>query len=723
MDRMFGHHPWTVGELVSGVDKGSVRLPDIQRPFVWPNAKVRDLVDSMYRGYPVGELMFWTNRDAAHTKTIGVGEKTQDASYQVVDGQQRLTSLYAVVKGLQVWREDYSRERIAIGFNPLTGRFEVPTPIIRRSVEWIADVKTVFEDPISARYEYLNRLRSDESRTVDAEVERAAEIAITRLSQLLAYDFQVIQVKDDVDREVVADIFVRINSEGVNLSSADFILTWLSVFWEDGRAQLETWARNSRFTPREITTIDREQDTQAEKCTWTPNNPYMTFHPGQILRVVIAVGLNRARLADAYNALRGRDPRTRTIHPDRRDIELAKLKVGQAQALNPLHWDEFLKVLERAGFRNKSMITSTSTILYTYALWLIGRNRFGVPVDELREVMARWFFMSQITGRYTSSPETRMQEELNRLEGLPETTAEFTKVLTTQIDAAVPADWWTVTLPDALDTSSAKSPAWVAYVAALNILDADVLLATSKVKDWINPNRTTFKGIEKHHLFPKAYLQKHLGLRSVRKINQVANFALVEWSDNIAISDDAPTTYWPAEVADKNIYENRRRRQEQWHGLPEDWTALGYEEFLHQRRRLIAAVTYEGFKRLTDPNYEPDLTRPEADTDGDLNPLLLPTLENLVTAGWLPSGTLLEPVDDTSKTIAEVTEDGYIKVGDHTCETVDIAAREDNADVESGWDYWRAHLDNEDEPVLLADLRIRAAYAGTTTATADPCNG
>lgn len=155
-----------------------------------------------------------------HTKTIGVDSKTQDASYQVVDGQQRLTSLYAVVKGLHVWREDYSRESIALAFNPLSERFEVPTPIIKKSVEWIPDITTVFEDPINARYNYLTQLRTDGSRAVDADVERRVEIAITRLSQLLGYEFQVVQVKDEVDREVVADIFVRINSEGVNLSSA-----------------------------------------------------------------------------------------------------------------------------------------------------------------------------------------------------------------------------------------------------------------------------------------------------------------------------------------------------------------------------------------------------------------------------------------------------------------------------------------------------------------------
>lgn len=102
MAQTFRHVPWTVGELVTGIDKGTVRLPDIQRPFVWQNAKVRDLVDSMYRGYPVGELMFWANKDGEHAKSIGLADKALDATQQIVDGQQRLTSLYAVLKGLKV---------------------------------------------------------------------------------------------------------------------------------------------------------------------------------------------------------------------------------------------------------------------------------------------------------------------------------------------------------------------------------------------------------------------------------------------------------------------------------------------------------------------------------------------------------------------------------------------------------------------------------------------
>lgn len=706
MSAKFGHHPWTVEELVSGVDKGTIRLPDIQRPFVWPNAKVRDLIDSMYRGYPVGELMFWANKDSEHTSVIGADVKTQDASMQVVDGQQRLTSLYAVLKGLRVWREDYSREAIKLAFNPLTGQFEVPTPVIKKQADWIADIVGVFSDPIGARHEYLDRLRADAKHSVDSALERDVEVAIQRLAKLREYSFQVVQIKEEVARETVAEIFVRINSEGVNLSSADFILTWMSVFWEAGRTELETWSRNSRFTPAEVVTILNET------TTWTPHNPYMAFEPGQILRVAVAVGLRRAKLQDAYNVLRGRDPHTRIIDPARREVELERLKIGQEHATRGLHWDEFLRVLERAGFRSKDMITSENTLLYTYALWIIGRIDFKVPVDELREVMARWFFMSQLTGRYTSSPETRMQEDLNRLDGLPAKGLEFAKVLNAQIDAAVPDDWWRVTLPNNLDTSSAGAPAYVAYIAALNILDADVLLSTSKVKDWINPNRRPVKGIEKHHLFPRDYLKTELRLFDNRKINQVANFALVEWSDNITISDEAPKVYWPQEVADKNIEEARRVRQEEWHALPDDWISLPYDEFLNQRRRLMANVIHEGFKHLTDPNYDPDLTRPNEMES--IPGLELPTFENLVITGILPPGTLLTPVDsDRSNTVAEVTEDGFIQVGEHLCETVDRAAREDHADAGSGWDYWQAHLGEHEEPVTLAELREQALRRST----------
>lgn len=699
----FDHHPWTVNELVNGVNRGEVRLPDIQRPFVWPNAKIRDLVDSMYRGYPVGELMFWRNVDPVKSKTIGVGEKSQAGSFQVVDGQQRMTSLFATVTGTKVVREDYSKERVQIAFNPLSERFEVGTnKAISNSAEWISDIVPVFSDPIQARYDYLDRLRTDGRHTVDQDLERTVERRIQRLTKLLDYKFEVVQLKEDVDREVVADIFVRINSEGVTLTSADFILTWLSVFWEEGRAELEKWARDSRFSPAQVADMDEKP------CTWTPLNPYLQFSPGQILRVAVAVGLDRARLDDAYQYLRGRDPRTREIVEAQRDQALAQLQEGQKHATNPLHWDEFLHVLDRAGFRNSDLITSNNAILYTYALWIMGRVRYQVPVDELRELMARWFFMAQATGRYTNSPESRMAEEIQRLRDIAKTPVAFTTLLNEQITAAVPDDWWRITLVDGFVTSSIKSPIWVAYVAALNILDADVLLSTTKIKDWVRPGRRPVKGIEKHHLFPRDYLKTQLGIKYDSKINQVANYALVAWSDNITISNQAPKDYWPAEVAAKTIGDDWLARQQGWHGLPDNWTEMAYDDFLVARRKLLARVVHEGFKRLSDPNYQPSFDA--ASQQPEPVPVAsLPSFTDLLADGVLPSGTILTPAGAETDSMAEIGDDGLIALGAHRYDSLDIAAREDGADGVSGWDYWVAHLDGENEPVLLAELRERAA--------------
>jgi hypothetical protein len=257
-----------------------------------------------------------------------------------------------------------------------------------------------------------------------------------------------------------------------------------------------------------------------------------------------------------------------------------------------------------------------------------------------------------------------------------------------------------------LFTSSVNAPAYAAYVAALNVLDADVLLSTLKVKDWLSPSRRTIKGIEKHHLFPRDYLKTKLGIKSPTKINQVANLALVEWSDNIEISNDPPERYWPVQVAEKRIDEGRRRRQEEWHALPDRWTTMDYEEFLLARRRLMARVTHEGFKRLTDPNYVPDLARPHAEpTPAEL---ALPSLSELVGSGVLPVGTLVTALDSEDEVIGEITEDGQLVVGDFAYSSPDRAAHAYGSDAGDGWSYWLAHVN--DEPISLKALRERAVH-------------
>ena len=130
--------------LLHYIDIGDIGLPDIQRPFVWPNSKVRDLFDSMYKGFPVGYLLFWENTAVLGTKQIGVGMKQRDVpSRLIVDGQQRLTSLYAVFRGHKVLDEDYRERQIEIAFRPQDGTFEVLDAAIRRDPEWIPNLCTV----------------------------------------------------------------------------------------------------------------------------------------------------------------------------------------------------------------------------------------------------------------------------------------------------------------------------------------------------------------------------------------------------------------------------------------------------------------------------------------------------------------------------------------------------------------------------------------------------
>lgn len=147
-ETVFTKVDYDLGALIKFVTLGEIGLPDIQRPFVWKNRKVRDLFDSMYKGYPVGYLLFWQNGLAADTRTIGTDVKQKPPRLVIVDGQQRLTSLYAVIKGIPVVRENYETEKISIAFNPLEEKFEVADAAIRRDKSYIPDISTLWAGEI-----------------------------------------------------------------------------------------------------------------------------------------------------------------------------------------------------------------------------------------------------------------------------------------------------------------------------------------------------------------------------------------------------------------------------------------------------------------------------------------------------------------------------------------------------------------------------------------------
>ncbi|MEW6684486.1 MAG: DUF262 domain-containing protein [Nitrospirota bacterium] len=570
--------------LLHYIDIGDIGLPDIQRPFVWSNAKVRDLFDSMYRGFPVGYLLFWENGTGNGVKQIGLGGKQHAVpSRLIVDGQQRLTALFAVFRGKKVLDDDYQERQIEVAFRPRDGKFEVADAAIRRDPEWIANISGVWAGG-KPSYQmvkgFLKQLEAKGAMTPEDE-ERIAH-NLDRLFDLQKYPFTALEIAPTVDEEQVADIFVRINSEGVRLNQADFILTLMSVFWDEGRSALETFCRQSRKAP----------DPAAPA---SPFNHFLQPDPDQLLRVAIALGFERGRLKSVYQVLRGKDLDTGEFSNERRDAQFKVLQDAQAEVLNLTHWHQFLSCLIGAGFRSAEMISSQNSLLYAYAFYLIGRKRFGLPEHRLQKLIGRWFFASSLTGRYTGSPETVMDGDLNRLKEAKDGES-FARILEEMMANELTNDFWTVTLPANLDSSSARNPELFAYIAAQNRLGAPVLFSHKKIQDLLDPTiRTKKKSLERHHLFPRAWLEKQ-GIDDLKKINQVANFALLEWPENIDISDDPPEDYVP--TIKSRFSSDEWSRMSEYHAMPRDWERMPYETFLQERRKLMAAIIRRGFETL-----------------------------------------------------------------------------------------------------------------------------
>lgn len=641
--------------------------------------------------------MFWQTGADPGVRQIGLDDKPMSVPHHlIVDGQQRLTSLYAVVTGKPVLRDDFSHARIRVAFNPYTGQFAIPDATTDKQVEWLADITLLYDDFLGVVEGYVDRIRTVRG-TLEEGQRRKLFSVLDRVRDLVAYQFSVVELDATADEEQVAEVFVRINSEGVTLNQADFILTLMSVFWEKGRRNLEEFSRGCKAPSL----------SKASPFNW-----YIQPQPSQMLRVTAALAFRRAVLKQVYTVLRGKDIDTGKVDPAKREAQFKKFQESQEYVLDLTNWHEFLQCVERAGYRGSKMISSENSIIYTYALWLIGRTEHHVPLDRLREVIARWFFMAHTTARYSGSFESQFEKDLGILAGLhaPDTEGYCT-ILDQVVNDVLTSDFWSITFPNELATSASKSPALLAYIAALNILDAESLLSTGRVRARLDPAVTAVKGIERHHLFPRQYLRAHLGVNSAHQINQIANMALVEWSDNIKISDNPPAVYWPQQVADKSINAgfnpDRLEKQTYWHALPVNWVDLGYVDFLAARRRLMADVVHDAFLRLVDTQYRPQYPTPGArrvtdDASSSWTHYGV-KIRDLLDAGLLEPGAGLTGTVDDMEVIATVVEGGNIVFGGTTYDSPSGAGYAARRAATNGWTFWVA--DTSGGPRTLAQLR------------------
>lgn len=680
--RLYKDTTYSVRTLVDEIGRGRIALPDLQRPFVWSASQVRNLFDSMYRGYPVGYLLFWETGADTSRRSIGSAQ-TDSAAHLVIDGQQRTTALYTVLTGGEVLGKDYSRSRIAISFNPSDETFEVANASTRNNPEYIADITEVFSPdfrPLSWTTAFIQRLALH--RPVSPNAEHRIATAIERLRSLDHTDFKVIVLSSEADVREVSEIFVRINSAGTELNQSDFLLTLMSVYWSDGRRELEEFCEATR-TPR--------TDGRPSPFNW-----HLRPKPVLLLRAAVALAFRRARLESVYSLLSGRDVEAGPARSKRIEEQFKQLSKAQGSVLHLLHWHEFLQCLELAGFRGRKMITSENAVVFSYVMWLIGRLEYRVPIDRLRHVIARWFFMAHTTSRYSGSFETQVERELAQITGVERGDAEgFVALLSRLIDERLTSDWWSVTLPNGLESSAGKSPVLSAYIAALNILDAEALFSKVKVRSRLDPSVTVQKGIERHHLFPKQFLKKELGVGDQRKINQIANMTLVDWTDNIAVSDSAPAEYWPQQVAANRLTPADLERQAYWHALPAGWTAMGYTDFLAHRRRLMAQVIRDAFDRLAKDDYAAAYPEPECGVVSESR-----SVAELIEVGLLEPGESV--VNESDEVQATVLADGRLEFDGTEYHSLDDAARVAAGEARDGWTYWSVESPDDGAMTLAA---------------------
>lgn len=589
--------PHPIETILTWVKSGEIAIPEIQRPFVWDSTKVRNLIDSLYQGYPVGYLIAWRNPN------VKLKDGTTSAGKRIlIDGQQRVTALIVALLGHEVLTKDYETVRIRIAFHPVEERFEVHNPAIAKDRAWIADISRLFA-PDAYLGDFVDNYIERNPETDRKQIGRIHE----RLKKIVNNHIGLIELAEDLDIETVTEIFIRVNSAGVELSQADFAMSKIAVNETYGGNLLRKaidYFCHLAAAPEFASKIEKNDPAFLAsefwpKMKWLKDVKDDLYDPTytDMLRVAFTSQFGRGKLQDLVALLSGRNFKTREYEETISEESFAKLKAGIEAFMSKTHFERLTMILRSAGFVTSDLITSRNAVNFAYILYLRGRAD-GLRADDLERLVRRWYVMSILRGRYTGSPETNFDLDIRQIgsQGLEQYVAAV-------IQSELPESFWTGMLPQLMDTSSSQSPYFIAYLAAQARLgDKGFLSRDITVRDLLL-NRG-----DKHHIFPRRYLQQR-GL-SRGRYNQIANFVMAQSEINIAIGDKPPEVYFK-EIAEQ-ISGGRKRyggitdretleRNFEENCLPLsllDDQAPDYETFLAERRRLMSLRIKRWFKVL-----------------------------------------------------------------------------------------------------------------------------
>lgn len=529
-----------IGILIDNIKNGKLLLPELQRRYVWRPQQVRDFFDSLYRGYPSGQLLVWEtddlpNLDESRELSVSGVQSVQHGAQLLLDGQQRLTSLAAVMLGLPLkarFKRNVQRP-IDILFNVNTERFEVAGRRLRGETGWVS-LSELFKKGSLEVFMSLNLPASVERQAIGQRLQR--------LENIRQYTYRV-NVLTNANYDEVTNIFVRINSGGTKLSNADLALAQLSSRWRGVTDVLSAY-REKHLEPFGL-------DAGADN--------------GLLLRCLSIILSGQTRLAQFFRGSR------KQITVVELEAAWKRVERGMNQAV------QFL--ITNCKINRFDLLTSKNILIPLVAFF----DKFGTNVapEQIRDLQ-RWVYLALIWSRYGGAAESRVDQDVAALNS-PAGVTQMIQNIEDQVGQRP------VTERDLEGQRSDSAFTLMLYVLAQQ----------NGAQDWFNgvqigPNQK----LELHHVFPRAVLKPTYNLSSFQNrlvVDQIANLAFLSGGANRKIGNKRPADYLTG-------VDTHRLHAQYVPTDTSLYTVDRFPEFVRERRRLLAHAINELLDALAGGN-------------------------------------------------------------------------------------------------------------------------
>lgn len=530
---------YSVSTILGYVENSQIAIPEIQRPFVWKGQEVRDLIDSLYEGYPIGYLIVWQN---SQVRIRGFGKG--GTKKILIDGQQRVTALMAALLGREVLDSQYRSHRIKIAFYPLAQPGEEKFAVSDASYEdkpgWIPDISVLFRRDFSFRK--FEKEYKEKNPNLDTSL---LEAAIDRLKGIVKHQVGVIELSFLLDIDVVSEIFIRINLQGKPLNQEDFAMSKISVNEQyDGdliRNCIDYFCHLIK-EPSFMTILKANEKEFMETeygrlLGWLQKGEELLYVPSysDVLKVVLIAGFGKSKIGDLVNLLSGKT-KDKTFARGEVSQKVAKeafetLGRGVRAFVSEENYKGFLKALRRAGYTSERLLYSQAVLNYCYAMYLL-MDMEGLSSDKKESLMGRWMTMCLITGHYQSAPDTVVMKDYKEIRE-----AGMESYLRQIEELRLGEEFFASVLPEKFTSTTARTAPYLAYLAAQTASGTLSLYSGENTVGGLYAAKA-----EAYQILPKAYLEK-CGFKTRETYGQVANLTYISKEVKAIVRRKSPADY------------------------------------------------------------------------------------------------------------------------------------------------------------------------------------